>query len=1540
MKVLLIDRNKITKYELPEKAEDSFVINYKPIGGKDSVITLEAENNNWKLRSNGSVNIMNASLMVNEVELVNYGGYLLKFLGVDNYVVLYAIPTVEKEKYKLDFSGMDRITIGSSENCNICYHNGSVNQLHAEIKKINEEWYINGCAESQYQTFLNNRLITTAQKLYAGDVIFINGFKLVWMKAFLQINNPNKQVTVAGLKAYTQSQDIINTNYVPVSDEEQSVELYNEDDYFFHIPRIKEIVEEEKITIDAPPASQIQEDLPFLLTVGSSITMMASTLMMGYNVGYGMMSGSRTFLSVLPQIVMCVAMLIGSLIMPRVLKAYQKKKAKEREELRLRKYGAYLDKKEKEIDLLHKKHSQILRDNSISVVNCTSLIMANNNRNFWSREINDEDFLKIRLGMGNIPSFVKIDAPKEQFTLDEDDLLIRVHSIVDKFKKLEDVPINLSLIEKNVAAVICSNSYKEKLLDGILLQLVALHSAADLKIVILTNSDKAKRWEYAKFLPHCISDDKSVRFFATNPEELKEVSNFLEEEFKTRKDLLENKKSNDAESDEVQIADEYKNFQPYYLIISDDFKSNHGIPVVENVLKYSDKNFGFSFLVFADSMKNLPTKIESFVEIGEKDGCILERNISSNNQLRFNVEYDDKIDMRSVSNKLLNVPLMSKEGLSILPTSLSFLEMYNVSKVEQLNILNRWKTNNPVTSLTAPVGVYANGEQFKLNLHEKFHGPHGLIAGSTGSGKSEFIITYILSMCVNYHPYEAQFVLIDYKGGGLAGAFENKETGVRIPHLAGTITNLDTAEMNRTLVSIESEMKRRQRIFNETRDSLGESTIDIYKYQRLYREGLVKEPLAHLFIISDEFAELKSQQPEFMSQLISTARIGRSLGVHLILATQKPSGVVNDQIWSNSKFKVCLKVQDRSDSMEMLKRPEAASIKETGRFYLQVGYDDFFDKGQSGWAGAKYVPSDRIIKKTDDAIDYINNVGYVMKTIKDIVKVDDKVDYGDQLTNIVKHIYNLGTREGIKTTRLWLDSIPEKIFIENVKNKYNYKPVPYQITPVIGEYDKPKSQEQGILTLDLTTNGNTIIWGQAGAGKENLLSTIIWSSAIEHTPDEVNFYIIDCGTEFLKIFNKFPHVGDIATLDDQEKIVDMLIMLEDELQIRKDLMADYGGSFKDYNENSGQKKPLIVTVINNYDVFVENYAKLAESIQSFYRDGIKYGIVFVVSAISTNAVKSRTLQNFNNKISLQLPNDGDYRMLLNSPKELTPSKFVGRGIIAMDSGPSEFQTAMISEKRDLSNIIREAADKFNQAYTTKARSIPSVPNIVRLDDIQEELEGLHKIPIGFEMESKAISTYNFEEKKFTSILSAKMDEHKYAFYNTLIQEFSTINNVEVNVIDLLSCCNPNVPNVNYCNNNYDNNIIELNNRIMQNKNDEDKKFVNIFVGIGLIKNLLSPNGRAVLSNLFNNSSSISNSYYIFMDSYPSYKNLQIESWYQGNIDPSYGIWLGEDVSNQVAISISNLTLEERKNVYFCMAYVVTRGQHKAIKHVVDNSVEV
>lgn len=316
--------------------------------------------------------------------------------------------------------------------------------------------------------------------------------------------------------------------------------------------------------------------------------------------------------------------------------------------------------------------------------------------------------------------------------------------------------------------------------------------------------------------------------------------------------------------------------------------------------------------------------------------------------------------------------------------------------------------NNSIISLQAPVGVDTSGRKIILDIHEKFHGPHGLIAGSTGSGKSEFIITYILSLAVNYSPEDVAFVLIDYKGGGLAGAFQ--KGNVKLPHIVGTITNIDTVGLQRSLASIQSELRRRQVKFNQAREKTAEGTIDIYKYQKLYHEGIVDEPIPHLLIICDEFAELKQQQEDFMDELMSVSRIGRSLGVHLILATQKPAGIVNDQIRSNSRFAVCLKVQDKEDSMDVIKRPDAARLKHIGQFYLQVGNDEYFVFGQAAWAEAQYFPSNIARKNENNSITFISNIGTVKKEVEDSEQKTLE-SHGEQLINIVKYIYELAIQK-------------------------------------------------------------------------------------------------------------------------------------------------------------------------------------------------------------------------------------------------------------------------------------------------------------------------------------------------------------------------------------------------------------------------------------------------------------------------------------------------------------------------------------------------
>ena len=250
-----------------------------------------------------------------------------------------------------------------------------------------------------------------------------------------------------------------------------------------------------------------------------------------------------------------------------------------------------------------------------------------------------------------------------------------------------------------------------------------------------------------------------------------------------------------------------------------------------------------------------------------------------------------------------------------LTKNITLFELLNIMGVEDLDIRSRWQNSMVYKSMSVPLGVSKTGIVY-LDLHDKAHGPHGLVAGTTGSGKSEILQSYILSVATYFHPYEIAFLIIDFKGGGMVNQFKN------LPHLLGAITNIDGKEINRSLKSIKAELQKRQRLFAEA------EVNHIDKYIKKYKNHEVSIPLPHLVIIVDEFAELKAEQPDFMKELISAARIGRSLGVHLILATQKPAGQVDDQIWSNSRFKLCLKVQGPEDSNEVLKSPLASEIKD------------------------------------------------------------------------------------------------------------------------------------------------------------------------------------------------------------------------------------------------------------------------------------------------------------------------------------------------------------------------------------------------------------------------------------------------------------------------------------------------------------------------------------------------------------------------------------------------------------------------------------
>ncbi|MBQ6497699.1 MAG: type VII secretion protein EssC [Bacilli bacterium] len=1521
MIVRLIKKKKIYNFLLPNNVAGNYWITDNDyLGNTRNLINVEEYNGEWKIKSDFETKIMSGEKEVDSAILRDYCLYFLKINTDNEFVILYCSPSSENNIMKLRPVGKTELLIGTDNRADIIYNYPLVSRQQAKLVYNNGTWIIHDL-NSKYGTYVNNSAITSRELEY-GDIVFIMGLKIVVMKDTIIINNIINHLKI-NETSFEVVGDFVQKQKEFDNPDEEGIEFYREDDYFYRAPRFKTGIEDAVITIDPPPGKEEEDKTPAIFTIGPMLTMGMMSMTMGYNALMGVINGTMDLGPAIPTLLMSFAMLATMLLWPTLQRRYQKKQRKKREEERLKKYHEYLESKKEKIQTEIKIQRQILIDNYLPLSQ-TKEIIYQKKRSLWERELEQEDFLDLRLGVGSTELRGSINAPEEHFSLKDDDLLKEVYEIGSTSKVLENVPISLNFIQKNIVAIIGTGLNKQGFIEGLILQMLAYHSYEDLKIVILTNDQNEENWDFMKVAPHNWNNNRTFRYFATNLDEAKEISLELEKEIQSRKFVDTNGKMELSQVD-------YHHYKPYYMIITDDYKLVRDIELVKDVSEMQ-VNYGFSMIVISPRLVNIPNECKTFISIGDKKSGVFESELVSNKQKEFVADFDPTLDMHECCKIIANIPIDIARENRTLPQSISFLEMYNVGMIDQLNILNRWKSNDPTKSLQAPVGVDKSRELFKLDLHEKAHGPHGLIAGMTGSGKSEFIITYILSMALNYHPYEVSFVLIDYKGGGLTGAFENKETGIKLPHLAGTITNLDTVEMNRSLASIQSELRKRQRLFNEARDKLNESTIDIYKYQSLYRRGLVDKPISHLFIISDEFAELKDQRPEFMDQLISTARIGRSLGVHLILSTQKPSGVVNDQIWSNSKFRICLRVQDKSDSMDMIKCPDAAELKTTGRFYLQVGYNELFAMGQAAWAGAQYYPTEKRKKKVDQAINIVDNVGGIIKSLDTKNNEIAAPSQGEEVTSIIRYIVDQARNENVSIDQLWLDRIPDVIYIDRLKEKYNYKATRNIINPIIGEYDDPDNQRQNILTLPLSADGNTIVFGAAGSGKELMLSSIIYSSISTHDTKEVNFYIMDFGAETLTMFKEAPHVGEVMLSNDEEKIANLFKFLAATIEERKKIFVDYNGSYDFYIHHGGKQIPMIVVVINNVEAFIETYADYEDILGQMTRDCLKYGVVFILSTNGPNTVRYRLRQNFKQNVVLQFNDPMDYSSVLPGVRKKEPSKSFGRGLIALDA-IYEFQTAYSYTEEKMTDYIKVISNKLNEICDYKAIKIPILPEVVNQEFVSDYLGSINTVPAGVEKETLEIAAINLRDKYIYNITGDDITSEPQ-FLTGFINNILTINNTECLVIDPNSVLNDiSSEKIKYGNDKIDE-LIAYFNKFHEEKNEEKNLFVMI-IGMGSLLGKMDPTEKMDFTNLITSAKADGNIRLIVVDVIDTIKNLNFEPWYKGSTDLAEGIWLGNGISNQFTLKVTTNARVLRAEVEPGFGYVIKKGKAALTKLMSD-----
>ena len=1504
MNIYLFLTNKLLKFSLPQDVSGSY--SFDEFDDNDyKLINIEARDGEWYLYSTSDVKVINNNNEINEVKIQSNSYYLLRRNEINFLIFVVSKQDMIFKPYSYNYE--KPLLIGNSPECNIKFNfkiiegplfKIDISRETVTLTKISKvPIYIN-------KLTFKNETVT----INYGDIIDVYGLRLTVLPKYLIVNNPNNMVSIdtAVLTPYNLSDGGAESNL-----EVKDRDLYELSDYFSKAPRLRRSIETKVIKLDKPPEAEASQKQPLLLTLGPMFTMAITSMVTLGSTFERIYVNETTIDQSLPSIITGIAMLVSTFLWPVVTNRFQKHLDKKNKEKLEEKYGEYLKEKETELQDESKLQKEILIENLITIDQCLQII-KNKTINFWDKRLDQSDVMVVRVGVGNELLNVQVDYPEDGFSIEESELKKSADALVEKYKYIENVPMGYSFYKNKVTAIMGNDDKKKSFLDNIVLQLLTFYSYEDLKIVVFTDKSNSYKWEYLKYTNHNFTDNKQIRLFADNTDGHKQIAEYL--------DFVTGIRMNVENAPTIPP-------KPYYFIIIDNYNEIRQYDFIKKITETED-NFGFSLVILENRLGNLPSKCNNFINLGEKSSGILRNSFENQEQVTFYDEINPNVNMMEVAKIVANVPILFETADGKLPESITFLEMEKVGKVKQLNILNRWKVNDSTQSLKAEVGVDENGDYMYLDLHEKAHGPHGLIAGMTGSGKSEFIITYILSMAINYSPDDVAFILIDYKGGGLAFAFENKANNILLPHLAGTITNLDKAEMDRTLVSIDSEVKRRQSVFNEAREKLGESTIDIYKYQKFYKEGKLEEPVPHLFIVCDEFAELKSQQPDFMDNLISVARIGRSLGVHLILATQKPSGVVNDQIWSNSKFHVCLKVQDAADSNEMLKKPDAANLKQTGRFYLQVGYDEYFALGQSAWAGAKYFPSDKIMKQIDKSVMLIDSVGIPIKRIQS--GSNQKIEAeGEQLAAILKEVIEVSDGINKKAQRLWLTDIPEIILVDDLISYYKVAPNTDDMTAIIGEFDAPEKQSQGLLEYHFLRDGNTCIYGNDGAEAEMILNSIIYSSMALYTPEDINFYVLDFGSQSFRRYEKSNFFGGIVCLGEDDLYKSTFKMLSDELKSRKKALANYGGDFSAYQNQAQEKLPLMVVILNNYDSISENDKDFYEKFTEYIRDSERYGIIYILTANSTSSVPRKVTQCCRNFYGLKVNDSSEYQTMFTSNKKLTPRETFGRGLCQEGDMLHEFQTASITKDKDAFNeFISNKINELNTKYQVKAKPIPCLPEQVTLEYVEKYIKSMKNVPVGIRKNDVEVAKYDFTSSIMTVVGALKLKYLK-PFASSLIDIIHQMKNTVLIVIDgskMLDTKRETIKNY------YDSDFEAIQPKI--NSFIAEQKDRNIAIVIfGFNKYYGSFSAKAPFEELINICKQSNKISIIAFDEISKFKQLNFESWYSSAVNSLDGLYIGTGISDQSIIKVNNFNTELIKEYGANDLFVVIEGNYKIARSI-------
>ena len=865
----------------------------------------------------------------------------------------------------------------------------------------------------------------------------------------------------------------------------------------------------------------------------------------------------------------------------------------------------------------------------------------------WERRPGDGDFLDVRLGVADQPSIVSVAFGQGG----DPELRAMVEELVTRYRDVPAVPVRARLAEVGAIGLAGHESYVESLARWIVVQLATLQSPRDVVIAAALSPERARTWGWLGWLPHTTN--------AGSPLQGAHVVAGQTAAYELVKGIATLARER-REEDAPRVGGRRRRRVAVVLLVDEDVAPDR--TTVDELLE-GCADVDVAAIWLARQRRDLPGGCGTIVELAG-DRAVADITWAASGQ-RIAAASADGMSLHtaeSVARALAPVRDVSAGGgAADLPRTVSLTQLLNLPEPSGEQVAARWRGPG-AAGLRGVIGVTTEGP-YAIDL--RADGPHALVGGTTGSGKSELLQTLIASLAVSVPPDRLAFLLVDYKGGA---AFKDCR---QLPHSAGMVTDLDEHEVHRALVSLEAELKRREEVLRAA------GAKDLLELER--RAPATAPP--SLVIVVDEFATLAREVPAFVEGIVDVAQRGRSLGVHVVLATQRPSGAVTDNIRANTELRIALRVAGVAESEDVINAPDAARLPRSvpGRALARTGPSELrlFQAAYVGGRTARARP-DR---------------GVVVRDLRFGVPVaprathpgeDSEREAVTDLVVLVEAAREAAERQAVRLPAApWLPALPDLVAPAEAEDLAG--PAAARDSSVaLGIVDEPRRQRRTAAVVDLARDGNLLVYGGTGAGKTTVLRTFAAGLAGQALPAELWLYGLDFAGRGLAGVEALAHCGSIVPGDDEERVVRLLATLRRAIDDRGRRFAARGVLALDEYRRAAPDDPLarIVVLVDSYAGFVDTYEKVdlgayVDALPRLVADGRAAGVHFVVTGDRRMAIPQSIAGVVARRLILRLADEHEMSSLGLDAREVRGARLPpGRGFL--DDG-REVQVAVLGE---------------------------------------------------------------------------------------------------------------------------------------------------------------------------------------------------------------------------------------------------------------------